>query len=413
MAYEKVSKSRGSRTCGIDGMSIKAFTDSLASNLMTIRGSLMQGDYRPSAVRRIYIDKSDGSKRPLGIPTITDRIVQQALLNVLEPIFEPHFHPSSYGYRPRRSAQHAVAKADAFSRKYGLDHVADMDLSKCFDTLDHNLILRSVNRRVSDGKVLKLINLMLKSGILEGSDYHPTEQGSPQGGVISPLLMNIYLDDFDQYMKSRGVRIVRYADDILIFGGSKHEVGCYLAMATNYLETNLKLTVNRTKTHLTDLSSGIPYLGFVIHHYGVRVSDKSIVKLKDRIRSLTPRTHGGNLRNYVDQLNKVLIGYSNYYRVGLSKRLFRDLMSWIRRRLRMMRMKEWKSWKKLHKQLRRMGYNGSFQRIRMECWRNSSCTLLHMALPRKWFTEELGLYDMGNQATNTLHQYYDIVLNKV
>lgn len=165
-AYDKVSKSRGSRTCGIDGMSIKAFTDSLGSNLKAIREALVQGDYRPSAVRGVYIEKTDGSKRPLGIPTITDRIVQQALLNVLEPIFEPHFHPSSYGYRSGRSAHHAVAKADAFSRKYGLAHVSDMDLSKCFDTLDHDLILRGVNRRVSDGKVLKLISLMLKSGYI-------------------------------------------------------------------------------------------------------------------------------------------------------------------------------------------------------------------------------------------------------
>jgi RNA-directed DNA polymerase len=413
LAYEKVRRNRGSKTCGADGISLSDFSETLEENLYQIRRTLRDGTYKPSAVRRVYIDKPDGGKRPLGIPTITDRIVQQALLNLLEPIFDPHFHPSSYGYRPKRSAHHALAKAEAFSRKYGLEHVVDMDLSKCFDTLDHKLILRGVSRRVSDGKILQLIGLMLKSGILEGTMYEPTKRGSPQGGVISPLLMNIYLDEFDQHMKSKGIRIVRYADDILIFGRTKQEAGAYRAIATSYLENQLQLTVNSEKTHLTNLSSGISYLGFVIYEYGTRVSEKSVARLKERVRKLTPRSHGKSLTYYVSQLNKVLTGYSNYYRVGLSKKLFRNIMSWIRRRLRMMQMKEWKGWKALHKQLRRRGYKGSFDRIRMNCWRNSSCTLLHMALPNSWFDEELELFNMEKVTTNTLHQYYDQVLHKV
>lgn len=410
-AFKKVSGNKGSRTVGVDGEDLEGFTSKLSERLSQIREELKGGHYRPSPVRRVYIDKPDGSKRPLGIPTLKDRVVQQALLNVLEPLFEPYFHPSSYGYRPTRSAHHALAKASAFSHKYGMTHVVDMDLSRCFDTLDHELIISGVKTRVSDGKVLSLISQMLTSGIIEGTDYSPTSQGSPQGGVISPLLMNIYLDSFDQYMKSKGVRIVRYADDILIFGRTRYEAGQYKAMATAYLEGNLKLTINEKKTRITNLREGISYLGFELHERGVSISDKSKRKLKDRLRSLTPRSHGGSIKGYIVNLNSVLRGYCNYYRVGQSQRFFRDLMRWLRRRLRMMQMKEWKSWKALHKQLRRMNYKGTFERIRMDRWRNSSCTLAHMALPNSWFKEELGLYDMESQTTNTLHQYYDIVLN--
>ncbi|MCK5022539.1 MAG: group II intron reverse transcriptase/maturase [Candidatus Aenigmarchaeota archaeon] len=411
-AFEKVKKNKGSRTSGVDKVSIADFKQNLQSNLYQLSKELKSGEYTPQAVRRVYIDKPDGSKRGLGIPTIRDRVVQQSLLNVLQPIFEPDFHPSSYGYRPKRSAHQAVAKAERFSRYYGLEYVADMDLSKCFDTLDHKLILQSVNQKVSDGKVLNLITKFLTSGVLKGEDFEPTDKGSPQGGIISPLLMNIYLDNFDQYMKHQGIRIVRYADDILIFAPTKSKSGEYMAKAENYLEKELKLEVNRKKSHLTSLDNGIAYLGFVITSFGVVVSEKSIRKFKDKVRKLTPRTKGKSIHYFIGELNKLLQGFSNYYCIGLTKGLFENLMSWIRRRLRMMIMKAWKSWKPLHKQLRRMGYKGNFEKISVTRWRNSNSPLIHMALRNFWF-EEAGLYQMEKVVTNTLHQYFDVVLNKV
>ena len=195
-AFKKVKKNRGS--AGIDGVSVFEFEACIEEELNQLATELREGSYRPGAVKRVKIPKPDGSFRNLGIPTVRDRVVQQALLNVLQPIFEPDFHPSSYGYRPGRSAAHALAKAERFARHYGLSYVVDMDLSKCFDRLAHDEILKGVNRRVSDGKVLVLIEQFLKSGVLDSGQFLPTEIGSPQGGIISPLLMNIYLDRFDQ-----------------------------------------------------------------------------------------------------------------------------------------------------------------------------------------------------------------------
>ena len=411
-AFDKVSRNKGKKTSGIDGISVNGFRKHLGKNLCQLHEELKSGTYKPQAVKRVYIEKEDGSKRPLGIPTFRDRVVQQALLNILQPIFGPGFHPSSYGYRPNRSTHHAIAKAERFTRHYGLDQVVDMDLSKCFDTLDHSLILSSVNEKVSDGKVLGLISSFLKSGIVEDGKLSPTEIGSPQGGIISPLLTNIYLNRFDHYMKNKGIRIVRYADDILIFAETKSQAGSYRAIATKFLEEDLKLQVNTKKTHLTNLEQGIPYLGIVLRNIGVCVSEKSIQKFKEKVRKLTPRNHGRKLYYYIAGLNDLLKGYSMYYRVALSKSLFARLMSWIRRRLRMMIMKSWKSWKGLHKQLRRMGYKGEFEKISVTRWRNSSCQLLHMALPNSWFDEKF-LFNMELVKTNTLHQYFNFVLNKV
>ena len=222
-SFHKVKQNNG--VSGIDGQSVANYGDNLSAELCQLEKELREKSYRPQAVKRVYIDKPDGGERPLGIPTVRDRVVQQALLNVLQPIFDPEFHPSSYGYRPGRSAARAVAKAERFMNRYGLNHVADMDLSKCFDTLDHDLILQGVNRKVSDGSILNLIDLFLKSEMEEDGIVKATEIGCPQGGAISPLLMNIYLDSFDQYMKSLGIRIVRYADDILIFARTRSEAG--------------------------------------------------------------------------------------------------------------------------------------------------------------------------------------------
>lgn len=403
-AYKSVKANKGA--AGIDGVTLTDFDKRKGEELHQLEKELKTKTYQPQAVKRVYIPKPDGSQRPLGIPTIRDRVVPQALLNVLQPIFDPDFHPSSYGYRPGRSCAQAVAKAERFSNKWGLTYVVDMDLSKCFDTLDHDLIIAGVQEKVSDGSVLSLIRQMLETGIMDKGTYEATTVGSPQGGVISPLLMNIYLDKFDQYMKGQGIRIVRYADDILIFARTRSEAGKYRHIATQYLEGELKLTVNVSKTHLTTIWEGIAYLGFIITHRGLRIHPKSVKKFKDKIRQLTPRNTGRNVEMQIRELSQVMRGFANYFRIAQAKSLFKELMSWIRRRLRMKQMREWKSWKALHKQLRRLGDKGSFEKISMTRWRNASCKLIHMALPNEWFAN-LHLYDMEWAKTNTLHQYYE------
>jgi RNA-directed DNA polymerase len=404
-AFRKVRVNNGAP--GIDGETVKAFAESAGARLLDLHDELKTGRYEPQPVKRVEIPKTGGKTRLLGIPTVRDRVVQQALLNVLQPIFDPGFHPSSYGYRPNRSCHKAVAKAERFMNRYGLSYVVDMDLSKCFDTLDHELILEGVNRKVSDGSVLKLIRKFLRAGVMKDSEFEETEIGSPQGGVISPLLMNIYLDSFDQEMKQKGIRIVRYADDLLLFAETYSKASEYGRMATEILEKDLKLRVNKEKTHQTSAEQGVPYLGFIIREKTVGIHPDKVKSFKDRVREMTPRNHGTNVEGMVKCLNRYLRGWANYFCVANCNKVFSRLTEWIRRRLRMKKMREWKSWKKLHKALRRRGYKGVYKKISMKRWRNSSSPLVNMALPNNWF-KELGLIDMGAYKVGILSQYYEV-----
>jgi RNA-directed DNA polymerase len=403
-AYRAVRANKGAP--GVDRVTVEAYGENLEEELRQLHHELRTGTYEPQPVRRVEIPKPDGGVRLLGVPTVRDRVVQQALLNVLQPIFDPGFHPSSYGYRPGRSCQQAVAKAERFLNRYQLEYVVDMDLSKCFDRLDHDLILQGVNQKVSDGSVLKLIRKFLTAGVMNDGAWEATDVGSVQGGVFSPLIANIYLDRFDQEMKARNIRIVRYADDILIFARTKQEAGRYQQIATAFLEGELKLTVNAKKTHIASVEEGVAYLGFVIFPKYVAISPNKIKAFKDRIRQLTPRNHGMNVEEMVKQLNPVLRGWANYFRVANCKGVFRELMQWIRRRLRMKKMREWKSWKQLHRALRRRNYRGEFERISMTRWRNSASPLVSMALPNSWF-DKLGLINLGSFVVGNLRRYYE------
>jgi RNA-directed DNA polymerase len=385
---------------------VKDFQTRLEENLAAIHAELKTNMYQPSPVRRVEIEKEDGSKRPLGIPTVKDRVVQQALRQIIEPIFEPDYHPSSYGYRPNRSCQMAVAKAEQFLRRYGLTYVVDMDLSKCFDTLDHERIIAGVSKKVSDGRILQLVRQFLKAGVMEDGAVQETEIGSPQGGVISPLLANIYLDEFDQKMKALGIRIVRYADDILVFATSLRQAKKHQEIAIQILEEDLGLTVNRTKTHITSLSEGVSYLGFVIYPEYITIHPKRVKKFRDAVRRLTTRNHGKNVEQLVVELNRFLRGWVQYFRLANCKAFLRDMMGWIRRRLRMKKMREWKSWRGLHRALRQRGYRGDFQRISMRSWRNSASPLVSMALPNSWF-REIGLVDLTKYSVGIVSQFYE------
>lgn len=402
-AFGRVKRNNGAP--GIDGETVEDYAKNLDKNTELLHEKLKTETYEPSPVRRVEIQKPDGGIRLLGVPNVKDRVVQQAIVNVIEPIFDATFHPSSYGYRPKRSQHQGVAKAERFMNKYGLTEVVDMDLSKCFDTLDHEIIMEAVAEQISDGKVLKLIRRFLKSGVMENGNFSATEVGSCQGGVISPLLSNIYLNKFDQKMMSKGIRIVRYADDILIFARSKQEAGNYLCYATKVLEEELKLKVNSKKTKLTRVEEGVGFLGFVIYGKYVGVNPKRIKRFKDKVRSMTKRGYGRPIEIIIKELNLILRGWMNYYRIANIKNLTKELMMWIRRRLRMVRMKQWKTYKKMHKEMRRLGIKGNGMKMDVCRWKNSNTQMIHMIMPNKYF-ENLGLIDMCKYEVGLLSNYY-------
>lgn len=398
-AFKRVKVSGGSG--GIDDQDIDDFALELEENILLLVEELRDKSYSPQPVKRVEIEKEGGGKRLLGIPAVRDRVVQQAVLDILGPIYEEDFHPSSYGYRPGRSCHQAISKATMFIRKYDLKYAVDMDLSKCFDTLDHNLILKFVRKRVTDGSILKLIDSFLKSGVVTGKGLERTEVGSPQGGVISPLLANIYLNEFDQFMKSRNYRIIRYADDILILCKSKRSAEHALEVAGEYLEKTLQLKVNREKTHVTHCMRGIKYLGVEIFCSFTRIQDKKLKSFKQKVRRITRRNQGRNLKVILVELNPVIRGFANYFRIANCKYIFEKLMRWIRRRLRAIQLKLWKKPRKLHKVLRQRGYEGAFQLIKMNSWKNSNSQLASMAMPNSWFVE-MRMFDMHKVKTGII-----------
>jgi RNA-directed DNA polymerase len=403
LAFKHVKRNNGAP--GIDGETVSDFAAKLELNIEFLHERLKTNRYEPSPVRRVEIEKPEGGVRLLGIPTIKDRVVQQAIVNIIEPIFDKTFYPSSYGYRPNHSQQQAVAKAERFMNKYGLEHVVDMDLSKCFDTLDHEIMIKAVSEHVSDGRVLDLIRKFLKAGVMHSNNFSKTEVGSPQGGVCSPLLSNIYLNQFDQKMMSKGIRIVRFADDILIFAKDKKTAGDYKAYATKVLEEELKLKVNQEKTKLTSVHEGVEFLGFVIRSKTLGINPKRIKRFKDKVRRITRRNSGRKLEEIIKELNPVLRGWINYYRVANIKGFIRDFTGWLRRRLRMVKMKQWKTYKAMHKEMRKLGIKGNGLKMAVTKWKNSNVHIIHQILPNKYF-EDLGLIDMQKYEVGLLSNYY-------
>lgn len=401
--FKKVKKAKGA--AGIDKQSLSDFALNLSDNLDSLLLELTTKQYRPQPVRRVEIPKEGGGVRLLGIPTIRDRVVQQTLNDLLTPIFEEQFHPSSFGYRPKRSCHDAINKATMFIRRYGLEHVVDMDLSKCFDKLDHELILKSIRKRVSDSSVLDLINQFLKSGVMIEGHWQQTEIGSPQGGVISPLIANIYLDAFDQEMRRRGHRIVRYADDILIFCRSRTGAENALTQASKILEQGLKLSVNQSKSHIAHSSDGVKFLGVEIGSQYTRIQAKKLTALKKRLKEMTKRNSGKPLARVISELNPVLRGFSQYFRIANSSQAFRRIAGWLRRRLRSIQLRLWKKPTRLHRRLKQLGYNPPFKFIRMSCWRNSQSPLASFAMPNQWFNE-LGLVNLEQVRTGYVFSEY-------
>ncbi|MEM7784565.1 MAG: group II intron reverse transcriptase/maturase [Planctomycetota bacterium] len=398
-AFDKVRRAQGAP--GVDGQTIAAFSAELSHELNRLLTKLRTKTYRAQPVLRVSIPKPDGGERQLGIPAVRDRVVQQALLDILQPIFDPDFHPSSYGYRPGRSCQQAAAKATLLIRQYERKHVVDMDLSKCFDRLDHTLIIESFRRRVTDGSILNLLRMFLESGVMVDGVVEPTTIGSPQGGVISPLISNVYLDAFDQQMKRRGHRIVRYADDILILCRSRSAAEHALQVATEILEVDLKLTVNRDKTHLTDASRGVKFLGVLIGTKHTRIAPSKVASLKRQVKRITRRNSPVNLAKVISDLNPILRGWGNYFRMANCKTQFRELAGWIRRRLRAKQLALWKKPERLIRRLRQIGFTGELEKMRMTSWRTSRSSYAHSAISNHDLAE-MGLFDLASIETGVL-----------
>jgi len=388
--FKRVKSAKGAP--GIDGQSVNDFAENLELNIAILVKELKEKTYQPQPVKRVEIEKAGGGKRLLGVPAVRDRVVQQVLLKILQPIYDPEFHPSSYGYRPGRSCHQAIAKATMFIRKYDMKWVVDMDLSKCFDELDHLIIMDSFKDKIADGSILKLLEMFLKSGIMIGVHFENSTKGSPQGGVISPFIANVYLDNFDQEMMRRGHRIVRYADDILIFTRSEKAANNAMTKARKILEKRLKLRVNEEKSHIVHSMKGVGFLGVKIFCKYTLIQEKKWKMFKERVKKMTRRNSPVNLEKVIKELNPVLRGFGNYFKVTNSKKKFKNFAGWIRRRLRAKQLKLWKKPAKLHRRLRQLGYSGEFFKIKMNSWRNSASPLASYALPNNYFYE-LGLFD--------------------
>ena len=338
LAWAKVRANKGA--AGVDGQSIKRFAAKAALYLSELSAALREGTYRPQPVKRVDIPKGDGRTRPLGIPTVKDRIVQQAVRLVIEPIFEHGFADGSYGFRPRRGCHDALREVDELIRD-GYTFVVDADLKSYFDTIPHDRLVTRIEEHVIDGGVLDLIRGWLKADILKGLDRWTPTAGSPQGAVISPLLANIYLDPLDKLMAARGFRMVRYADDFVILCRTREAADAALDEVRAWVEAN-GLTLHPEKTHVGDCRApgqGFEFLGYRFEAGRRNVRKKSLDKLKDTIRERTRRTRGDSLDVVIADLNRVLYGWFGYFKLAQS-RTFIDLDKLIRRRLRALLRKQ-------------------------------------------------------------------------
>lgn len=328
---------------GVDGKTIKVFEKELGKNLKSIQRQLMENRFEPQPVKRVYIPKKNGKMRPLGIPTVKDRIVQQALKQVLEPIFEGTFCEHSYGYRPGKSALDAVERVRRYVQIFDYRRVADMDIKGFFDNVDHEILLSLVNEKVSDGRVLKLIRQFLESGVMEEGKELPTDLGTPQGGVISPLLANIYLHHLDRRLTEKGITFTRYADDVVILNETLKGVRKDLKLATRIIEEDLKLKLSEEKTSVFTIvkSRGVKYLGYMITSDKVQPSVDSFKRFKDNVRFLTRRQQGKKVENVIRRLNPTIRGWGNFFRLSTIKQRIWYLDRWIQQRIRGYIKKRW------------------------------------------------------------------------
>lgn len=353
-AFKRVRAKKGAP--GVDGMTVEEALPYIRENRKELLERIYRGKYTPSPVRRVEIPKPDGGIRKLGIPTVIDRTIQQAIAQQLTPIYEPLFADGSYGYRPGRSAKDAISKVKEYAEQ-GYRYVVTLDLSRYFDTLNHELLLNILRRNVKDERVIQLIKRYLKSGVMEDGVVMATEEGSPQGGNLSPLLANIYLNEFDQEFRKRGVPCIRYADDIVLLAKSKRASERLLETSTTYLEEKLKLKVNKEKSRTVSVFAirNFKFLGFALGRNGkgtyVRVHPKSWKKFKARLKELSSRRSVQSIRPALAKITEYARGWLNYYGIADMKNPLDDINGWLYHRIRMC---IWKQWKKPRTKLRNL-----------------------------------------------------------
>jgi RNA-directed DNA polymerase len=383
-ALARVKRNKGA--AGIDDMSFEALGPYLKEHWPTIWAQLLDGSYKPQPVRRVEIPKATGGKRPLGIPTVLDRFIQQAVMQVLQADWDRKFSEHSFGFRPRRSAHQAVARAQEYIAS-GHDWVVDIDLEKFFDRVNHDILMGLVAKRVTDKRILKLIRGFLAAGVLEGGLVSPTEEGTPQGGPLSPLLSNLMLDVLDRELEKRSHRFVRYADDCNIYVRSQRAGKRVMESIERFLTKHLKLKVNKAKSAVAQPSKR-KFLGFSFtsgKEPRRRIAPQALARFKSRVRQLTRRTKGATLRQITKELSCYLIGWRAYFGFCQTPSVLRDLDQWTRRRLRAIAWRQWKRGRTRFAELRRRGVGRDLAAQTAGSphgpWRLSNSPALTIALP--------------------------------
>ena len=410
-AYKRVKANKGAP--GIDGMTVEDALPWLKEHNHELVQKIRSGHYTPSAVRRKEIPKPDGGVRKLGIPTVIDRIIQQAMAQQLMPIYEPMFSDGSYGYRPGRSAKDAILKIKEYAEQ-GYTRAVVLDLSKYFDTLNHELLANILRRNVKDERVIHMIKRYLKSGVMENGVVIETEEGSPQGGNLSPLLANVYLNEFDQEFGRRGVPCIRYADDIVLLAKSERAAKRLLETSTKYLEGTLKLKVNREKSRTVSVFAirNFKYLGFCLGKNGkgiyIRVHAKSWKEAKDKLRMLTSRSKCGSIVKTMERIKIYMRGWLNYFNMADMKNNIESLNGWLYRRIRMCIWKQWKLPKTRRRKLLGLGLSEwtacEAAYSRKAYWRMAGNGVVQRALTKERLIH-WGFYDLAT-AYQSMHVNY-------
>ena len=395
-AYERVVRNKGA--AGVDGLTVADFKAWLQQNWPVVKAALLAGEYMPRAVRKVEIPKPNGGVRTLGIPTVLDRLIQQALLQVLQPEFESGFSEHSYGFRPGRNAWQAVQRAQGYIRE-GRRWVVDLDLEKFFDRVNHDILMSRVARKVKDERILKLIRRYLEAGMMADGTVSMRTEGTPQGGPLSPLLSNILLTDLDRELERRGHRFCRYADDCNIYVGSEQAGQRAMATITEYLECKLKLRVNREKSAVARPWQR-KFLGYSFTWHKqvlLKIADSSITRLKDRVREIVLGNASRNLDATINDLNPVLRGWMSYFRLTEVKGVLQDLDGWIRRKLRCLLWRQWKYPATRNRNMQQRGLDAhrawkSASNGRGP-WCNSGASHMNDAFPKRFF-DVLGLVSL-------------------
>ena len=410
-AFKRVKANKGAP--GVDGMNVDETLVWLKENNHELVDRIRRGKYTPKPVRRVEIPKPDGGIRKLGIPTVTDRTIQQAMAQQMMPIYEPLFADGSYGYRPGRSAKDAIRKVKEYAEQ-GYTQAVSLDLSKYFDTLNHIILVNLLRREIKDERVIQMVKRYLKSGVMENGVVIDTEEGSPQGGNLSPLLANIYLNEFDQEYLRRGVPCIRYADDIVLLAKSERAAKRLLETSTKYLEETLKLKVNQEKSRVVSAFAirNFKYLGFALGRNGsgifIRVHVKSMEKFKARLRELSSRKRCQSIRPALEKIKVYVRGWMNYYGTASMKNQVDALNGWLRHRIRMCIWKQWKKFKTKKRKLIGLGVPEYFAHQAAGCRRGYWWTTNTGAVKRALTKERLvrwGFYDL-TLAYQSVHVNY-------